>query len=204
MHIVAFLIALLLGLFMLIKPRMIWNMHNALFVKDGEPSNFYFALVRCTGAVVIIIVVVLGVVGFLSVNRGHISGDELFDQIPMENVTQITVQKTRENSASIEELGSFELTQSQIEQFYRIFSDTQLKDIGQRSFAINTEIRYFVFFLNSEGNADGTMKFYENEALILDYAYGDRPAIHKRYSIISSSLNDFFESIVLQEMIINK
>ncbi len=80
---------------------------------------------------------------------------------------------------------------------FKIISNSQLKDIGLKPFAIDTEVRYFVYLCNSEGYAEGTMKFYGDKILIFDYVYGDRPATHKRYSIVSSSFKDFFESIIL-------
>lgn len=134
-------------------------------------------------------------IAFLFFYCGRTSGDKLLDYIPMENITEIKVQKTIDDGTTIEDCGNFELNQSEIEQFYKIFSEAQIKDIGGQPFTINTEVRYFVFFNDSKGRTEGTMKFYENEVMIFDYVYGDRPAIHKRYSIISSSLKDFFESI---------
>lgn len=141
--------------------------------------------------------VIIGVVVFLFIYCRSISGRDLFDYIQLDNIERITVQKVVENDTLPYDFGSFLLTQSEIDSFFEVISDSQLKDIGLNSFAINTEVRYFAYFCNSEGYAEGTMKFYGDKTLIFDYVYGDRPAIHKIYSIVSSSFEDFFESIIL-------
>lgn len=136
-----------------------------------------------------------GVIVLLFVYGGRISGDRLFDYIQVDNIVRITVQKTVESSSSAEDQGFFDLTRSEIERFYAVISDSEMKGIRGEAFGINTEVRYYVFLYNSEGYAEGTMKFYGDEELIFDYVYGDRPAIHKRYSIRVSSFEDFFESL---------
>ena len=143
----------------------------------------------------VLIAIILMGLAFLLFYRGHTSGAGLLDHIPIENITEITVQKTIDDGTTIEDRGTFELDQAEIDRFYEIFSETQIKDIGGQPFSFDTDIRYFVFFHDPEGRTNGTMKFYENEAVIFDYVYGDRPALHKRYRILSSSLNEFFRSI---------
>lgn len=144
------------------------------------------------------IVVLLSLGIFLFVFCGNrISGQELIDYIPTGNVTKIVVQKVLDDGVTIEDFGSFELDDSEIELFYTNLSSSTLKDIGEHSFTINNDVRYFVYLSNSSGYIEGTMKFYDDEILIFDYVYGDRPALHKRYSITSSTLIDFFNSIIL-------
>lgn len=130
--------------------------------------------------------------------HNHHFGDELLNYIRMENITEITVQKTLEDDNTIKDCGTFVLNQTETEEFYKIFSEARIKDIGRRPFSFNTKVRYYIYFNNFEGRTEGTMKFYENEIVIFDYVYGDRPAIHKRYSIISSSLKNFFERIFIK------
>lgn len=137
----------------------------------------------------------LGAAVVLLVCRGRVSGDKLFDYIAAEGIVHITVQKTIENSAAVEDLGSFALTPSERERFYALLSETRLKDLGARPFAIHTEVRYYVSLCNSEGYAEGTMKFYGNDTMLFDYASGGRPAVHKRYAVESSSLQEFFDSV---------
>ena len=147
--------------------------------------------------VLFLIIALIGAIAIILYFNHHISGDKLLNHIQMDNITQVSVKKTLEDSDSIEDLGHFYLCESEIQEFFEIFSSCQLKDIRQQSFPISTDVRYYVFLFNSEGNIEGTMKFYEDDVLIFDYIYGDRPAIHKRYSIMSSSFKNFFESIIL-------
>lgn len=124
-----------------------------------------------------------------------VSGEKLLDHIQKEKLTEIIVKKTIDDGTSAEDLGTVQLEGSAIERFYTVLSGAKVKDIGERAFPFNTNIRYHVFLNNAEGITEGTLKFYEQEAVIFDHAYGDRPAIHKRYSLTSASVKDFFGSL---------
>ncbi len=43
-------VLLILGLFMIIKPELLWKIENFLSVKGGKPSDFYLASMRIGGA----------------------------------------------------------------------------------------------------------------------------------------------------------
>lgn len=151
-------------------------------------------LVLCIAIVVIIVL--------LCFYCGRVSGDQVLDYIPMEDVTEIVVRKTIDDGKTIKDCGTFQLNQAEAEQFCHVFSEAKLKDIGKQSFPIRTTVRYYVYFNVSNSRINGTMEFYEgtmefygDDVLIFDYVYGDRPAVHERYSIRLSSLEDFFESI---------
>lgn len=57
---------LFLGVFMLLKPELLWKVENLLTVKGGEPTEFYLSVMRLTGifamfcSIVILIHIVLG------------------------------------------------------------------------------------------------------------------------------------------------
>lgn len=137
----------------------------------------------------------LGVLALWLAGHGRIPGSGLVERIPMENIARVTARKTLENSSGAEELGARDLTPEEVRRFYGALSETRLREMGERPFSITTEERYYISFLDAQGRVAGTMKFYGDRALIFDYAWGDRPAVHQRYSIDPSgpsSLNDFF------------
>ena len=111
-------------------------------------------------------------------------------------MAEVEFQKTLEDGEHTEECASFALEPAEIEQFYEALSAAKLKDIGAQSFPINSDIRYYIFLNNADGVPVGTLKFYAADTLIFDFAYGDQPAAHGRYSIQSSSLADCFEAII--------
>lgn len=127
--------------------------------------------------------------------RGPVPGSRLAERLPAEGVARVTARKTLENSSATEELGARDLTPEEVRRFYGALSETRLREIGEQPFSITTEERYYISFLDAQGRIAGTMKFYGDRALVFDYAPGDRPAVHERYSIDpsgSASLNDFF------------
>ena len=49
MSFVCGIILIILGLIMLFKPTVTWKIQSALFVKNGEPTRFYYIVARVTG-----------------------------------------------------------------------------------------------------------------------------------------------------------
>lgn len=56
------IIILVLGLFMLIRPDIIWKMEHFLSVKNGEPTEWYLAITRIIGLGFIFIAAFLTIV----------------------------------------------------------------------------------------------------------------------------------------------
>lgn len=54
-------ILVLLGLFVLLKPEVLWNSHRRLYVKneDARPTQFWRILVRCDGVLIIVVGIVV-------------------------------------------------------------------------------------------------------------------------------------------------
>lgn len=134
--------------------------------------------------------------------RSRVSGDEVLEYIPRENVTEILIRKTVEDGEETKDCGTVRLTQAETYWFYRVFSEAKLKDIGTQTYPFRTKFRYYVYFNVSDSHINGPVEFYEgamefygDEMLLFDYVYGDRPAVHGRYAIRSSALEIFFESI---------
>lgn len=44
------IVLIVLGLVMLFKPIVIWKIQSSLFVKNGEPTRFYYIVARVAGA----------------------------------------------------------------------------------------------------------------------------------------------------------
>lgn len=61
-----FIILLLLGIFMVWKPNLLWKVVHCLSVKDGEPTGFYLYVVKLVGAIGIVIAVVWAAVYLFS------------------------------------------------------------------------------------------------------------------------------------------
>lgn len=62
--IICLVISLLLGFCMIFFPEILWKIKNILWVKNGEPTDFYIGITRAIGTLIIVIdlVVVLIVV----------------------------------------------------------------------------------------------------------------------------------------------
>ena len=130
---------------------------------------------------------------------GTLSGKEIVDYIEADGIEEIVIKKTLEDGNGIEDYCTFKLKSEDVRELYAMLSEMKVKNIGEKSFSINTNVRYYVYLNDANGFSKGTMKFYGDEVLIFDYVYGDRPPIHKRYSIVSSSIKDFFETRISQK-----
>lgn len=124
---------------------------------------------------------------------------EIVDYIEVDEIEEIIIKKTLEDGNGIEDCCTFKLESEDITEIYTILSEMKVKNIGEQPFSINTNVRYYVYLNDVTGFSKGTLKFYEDEVLIFDYVYGDHPSVHKRYSIISSSIKDFIETRISQE-----
>ncbi len=47
-----------MGLFMALKPNIVWTLQHLMSVRDGEPTNYYLISTRITGIVLVILAVV--------------------------------------------------------------------------------------------------------------------------------------------------
>ncbi len=74
-----------------------------------------------------------------------VSGEKLLDHIQKENITEIIVKKTIDDGISAEDRGTVQLEGSELQRFYTVLSEAKVKDIGERAFPFNTNIRYYVF-----------------------------------------------------------
>ena len=52
---------LVLGLFMLLKPELLWKIEHFFSVKGGEPTDFYLAMMRVGGVFFTLIAVGVGI-----------------------------------------------------------------------------------------------------------------------------------------------
>lgn len=128
------------------------------------------------------------------------SGENIVDYIEADDIQEIIVKKTLEDGSGEEDCCTLKLEREEVTDFYAILSELKVKNIGKQPFPISTNVRYYVYLNDANGFSKGTMKFYEDEVLLFDYVYGDRPAIHKRYSVASSSIKDFFETMISQKI----
>ncbi len=53
------IIIIVLGLVLVFKPTITWIIQKHLFVKDGEPSKFYFIVARVSGVLAIAVGVIV-------------------------------------------------------------------------------------------------------------------------------------------------
>ena len=89
---------------------------------------------------------------------------------------QLTAKRIREGQVTPEE----------VRELYRRLSEVKLRDLGQQAFSITGPERYYLSFAGDQDSGIAAIKLYGDKTLIFDRVYGDRPAIHKRYSIVSS------------------
>lgn len=128
-----------------------------------------------------------------------VSGSKVYGYMRPDNISRMTVQKVLSNETGSEDLGTVELSESEMERFYELLLATKLRDIHSESFPIRTNVRYYAVFENLDGKIEGRMEFYGNEVLIFDYIYGDKPSVYKRYLIVTSPLEKFLESVFSAE-----
>lgn len=126
----------------------------------------------------------------------QVSGIELLEYVERENISEILIRKTLEDGSGCWEAGVCTLSPEEIEQFYAYLENSQLKDIGIQAVPIESNIRYYVTLNRGGGRLAGQLEFYDDDILIFDYTYGNRPGVHKRYIIISSSISSFFEAVL--------
>ena len=55
------IVIILIGLFLLIKPDVIWKIQRALYVRDedAQPTKFWQILARCSGVLAVVIGVIV-------------------------------------------------------------------------------------------------------------------------------------------------
>lgn len=53
--IICFILSLVLGVCMVFYPEVLWKIENFLWVKNGEPSDFYLGVTRAFGTLMIVI-----------------------------------------------------------------------------------------------------------------------------------------------------
>ena len=63
-------IIIVLGAFMIFKTELLWKIETFLTVKNGEPTDFYLAMNRLAGLVLIIAGVVMIIYGVISLFSG--------------------------------------------------------------------------------------------------------------------------------------
>ena len=115
-----------------------------------------------------------------------VPGKRLVEQLPGEDVVRVTVRETLEDGETVRELDARELTPEEVRELYRRLSEVKLRDLGQQAFSITGPERYYLSFAGDQDSGIAAIKLYGDKTLIFDRVYGDRPAIHKRYSIVSS------------------
>lgn len=58
-------ILFLLGLFMLINPKLLWKMEHYFTVKNGEPTDLYIAFMRIGGLFFMFVSIIISVACFV-------------------------------------------------------------------------------------------------------------------------------------------
>lgn len=58
------ILLLTLGILMTFKPKLLWKIQYFYIVKDGEPTDFYLALMRLGGLFFIIVSIIIIVLSF--------------------------------------------------------------------------------------------------------------------------------------------
>ena len=64
-EIAACMFLFVLGLFMLIRPDIVWKLDHFLCVKSGEPADFYLAFARISGLIFVLIAIIGACVFFV-------------------------------------------------------------------------------------------------------------------------------------------
>lgn len=134
---------------------------------------------------------------FLS--QRSVSGSKVYGYMRPDNISRMTVQKVLSGETGSEDLGTVELSESEMERFYELLQETKLRDIHSESFPIRTNVRYYAVFENLDGQIEGRMEFYGNDVMIFDYIYVDKPPVHRRYLIVTPPLEKFLESVFSAE-----
>lgn len=63
--IVCLVLAAVLGVCMLFWPKFLWKIENFLWTKNGEPSDFYLAMTRLVGTLLLVAVIVITLIATL-------------------------------------------------------------------------------------------------------------------------------------------
>ena len=53
MSFVCGIVLIIVGFILIFKPTVTWKIQSALFVKNGEPTRFYYTVARVTGVVAV-------------------------------------------------------------------------------------------------------------------------------------------------------
>ena len=53
------IIIIIVGLILLLKPSIIWKNESALFIKNGEPTKFWFIVARASGILAITVGIIV-------------------------------------------------------------------------------------------------------------------------------------------------
>lgn len=132
---------------------------------------------------------------FLYYHNLTVSGEKVLEWLDLDNyVATVTIEREIVDDPS--GFAFYTFTEDEIEEFYTYFKATEFKDIGNASIPIFTNIRYGIKFYDKDDYNIVWMQFYEADTLIVDRVYNeDKPYLYGRYTLVSSDLKQFFDSI---------
>lgn len=148
--------------------------------------------------VIILITLLIFTVLLFSFAFFPIKGARISAKVPIDDATYITIRKMSEDTTSLLPVAQCTIPDEKLQEFILHFEDTALQSLYNLPFAIESEIRYYVSIETSDDSIWIDMKFYHDDAVIIDCVYGDRQAFHGRYSITRTNLIAFFDAM-LQE-----
>lgn len=146
-------------------------------------------------ALILLLILIVLIIAFMLL---PIKGERIFAKVPIDNAKQITIQKTSEHETEVLNVASCTVSDEAVQDFIEYFKDTTLQNLYGHSFPIESDIRYFVSVETSDDMVQINMKFYHDDAVLIDCVYGDRPAFHGRYKIGQTDLIALFEAMLDQ------
>lgn len=124
------------------------------------------------------------------------SGKQILKNVPVDDANKIVICKTIDNGNGVFIVSECTIPREEIPNLVQHFSDTILYYIKENPFPIESEVRYDVHIVNNKNTVKADLKFYDDDALVIDCAYGDKPAFHRRYLIEKTKLIEFFENML--------
>ena len=122
-----------------------------------------------------------------------VPGKNIVEQVPEIVNISVAVRKDVVIDSQVNIPGVFrKLAEDDVEQLFNAICESRFRDIGIDAFPIKTNSRYLIQIKNQNGVIITQMEFYGTDVLIVDYIYGSKPVVHKRYKILSTNLGSLF------------
>ena len=125
-------------------------------------------------------------------------GDLISAKIPIDEAKYVTICKISEDEIAELPVAERTISDEMLQEFIMYFEDMTLQNLYNLPFSIDSPIKYKVHVTTFNDKVWITMTFYDDDAVIIDGVYGDKPAFHGRYKIVRTNLVAFFETILQQ------